>query len=63
MILSAVFTSSDGDKFVDLGKKKRVTVRSFKGWYKSMLELPRAAINPVFRCCSRGYSRILRSRR
>ncbi|KAL5523756.1 hypothetical protein ACEPAG_7929 [Sanghuangporus baumii] len=25
------FTNSDGEKFVDLGKKRRVTVRSFKG--------------------------------
>lgn len=24
-------TSSEGDKYVDLGKKKRATVRSFKG--------------------------------
>ncbi|OCB90672.1 PC4-domain-containing protein [Sanghuangporus baumii] len=26
-----VFTNADGEKFVDLGKKRRVTVRSFKG--------------------------------
>ena len=26
-----LLTSSDGDKYIDLGKKKRATVRSFKG--------------------------------
>ncbi|KAL5507310.1 hypothetical protein ACEPAH_6766 [Sanghuangporus vaninii] len=26
-----VFANADGEKFVDLGKKRRVTVRSFKG--------------------------------
>ncbi|KAL5528468.1 hypothetical protein ACEPAF_7604 [Sanghuangporus sanghuang] len=31
LISSKVFTNADGEKFVDLGKKRRVTVRSFKG--------------------------------
>ncbi|KAL5485232.1 hypothetical protein ACEPAI_7874 [Sanghuangporus weigelae] len=31
LTLPKVFTNSDGEKFVDLGKKRRVTVRSFKG--------------------------------
>jgi len=26
-----VHTTSDGDKYIELGKKKRATVRSFKG--------------------------------
>lgn len=38
-----VKTNNEGDKYVDLGRKRRATVRAFKGTDLCRLESPRAA--------------------
>jgi hypothetical protein len=54
---TTIHTTSEGDKYVDLGKKKRATVRTFKGLHS--YPLPVLADSFLCRHHSPGYPRVL----